>query len=70
MTLCHKTPKNSKTSKKNSKFHLKLQKLRIEFKKKHEQFLENIFFVHWFSFDCEGGFLLTDPRYEKLLISR
>ena len=33
MSLYHKTLKNSKISKRNSKFHLKLRKLRVEFKK-------------------------------------
>ena len=63
MSPCHKTPKISKTSKRNSKFHLKLRKLRVEIKKKHEQFLENDFFVHWASFDCKEGLLLTEPWY-------
>ena len=65
MSLCHWTSKNSKTSKRISKFHLKLRKLRVELKEKHEQFLENNFFVHWASFDWKGVLSLMEPRYEK-----
>ena len=65
MIPCHRTPKISKISKRNSKFHLKLRKLITEFKKKHEQFPENSFFVHWALFDREGGLSLTEPRDEK-----
>ena len=35
--------KFSTASKKNSKCHLKLRKIRVEAKKKHECFLENVF---------------------------
>ena len=47
----------SKTSKRNSKFHLKLQKLEA---KKQEHFLE--FFVNRALFHCKGGLSLTEPR--------
>ena len=35
-----------------SKFQLKLRKLRVEAKKKHERFLQNECFYHWASFNC------------------
>ena len=64
MCLCHRPSKNGKFSKRNSKFHLKLQKLRVK-PKKHEQFLENYFLVHRASFYCKRGLPLTKPRYEN-----
>ena len=57
--------KFSKTSKRKSKIDLKLRKLRVEAKKKHERLLEDKFFAHWPSFDCKSGFSLTESRYEK-----
>ena len=65
MSPCYETPKINKTSKRISKFHLKLRKFRVELKKNMSKSLITIFFVHWSSIDCKGELSLTEPRYEK-----
>ena len=38
--------------------------------KKREGLLENNLFFHWASFDCKSGFSLTEPWFEKWLVSK
>ena len=61
--------KLSKIQKENQ-ISFKNTKTQSGIQKKHKRFFKDEYFVHWASFDCKSGLSLTEPRYEKRLVSR